>query len=262
MLELEFAEATDRGPVREHNEDFVGHSLPPDAQQTRARGFLFARADGVGGQEKGEVASQMTVDTLLAEYTRPTPSAEAPALRLARAVEAANTAVYEAAHGGIASTLVACALRYDRATIVHVGDSRAYLIRNGHAQRLTRDHTVAGEQVRMGLFTDQQARRSPAASTLTRSIGINLFVSPEVNEHQLRPNDLLLLCSDGLHGAVGDAEIARTLSTMPRLQEAALRLIAIANQSDGGDNVSVQLIRVKSVEAVGMYRGRPYRLHA
>ena len=262
MLELEFAEATDRGPVRELNEDFVGHSLPPDAQQARSRGFLFALADGVGGQEKGEVASQMTVDTLLAEYTRPTPSAEAPAIRLARAVDAANTAVYEAAHGGIASTLVACALRYDRATIVHVGDSRAYLIRNGHAQRLTRDHTVAGEQVRIGLFTDQQARRSPAASTLTRSIGINLFVSPEVGEHQLRPNDLLLLCSDGLHGAVGDAEIARTLSTTPRLQEAALRLIAIANQRDGGDNVSVQLIRVKSVEAVGMYRGRPYRRHA
>ena len=261
MLEIEFAEATDRGPVREHNEDFVGHSLPSTDEQARTRGRLFTLADGVGGQERGEVASQLTVDTVLAEFGK-APVAENSSSRLTRAVQAANTAVYGAAHGGIASTLVACALRFNRATIAHVGDSRCYLIRNGRPALLTRDHTVVNDQLLIGIFTEQQARTSAARNVLSRSIGTNLFVSPDVNEHDIRRDDLLLLCSDGLHGAVADDKIAR-IATLPNvsLNNIAEQLITIANQSDGGDNVSVQLIRIKNVEAVGMYRGRPYRLH-
>jgi protein phosphatase len=258
MLDIEFAEATDCGPVRPHNEDFVGHSLPGDEAQARARGWIFTLADGVGGQERGEVASQMTVETVLAEYDKAA-AAENPSARLSRAVQAANSAVYEAAHGGIASTLVTCALRFDRATIAHVGDSRCYLIRNGKPQRLTRDHTVSNDQARLGGLTEQVARRIVSKNVLSRSIGVNMFVAPEISEHSLRQGDLLLLCSDGLHGAVPDAEIARIASNV-NLQDAASQLIAIANQRDGGDNVSVQLIRVKQVEAVGMYRGRPYRI--
>ena len=260
MLEIEFAEATDCGPVRPHNEDYVGHSIPGDEQQARVRGWLFTLADGVGGQERGEVASQMAVETVLAEYDK-SPAGENPSARLTRAVQTANTAVYEAAHGGIASTLVTCALRYDRATIAHVGDSRCYLIRNGKPHLLTRDHTVANDQLRLGVFTEQVARRIVTKHVLSRSIGVNMFVAPEISEHSVRQGDLLLLCSDGLHGAVADAEIAR-IATSPNLslQQAVSQLIAIANRSDGGDNVSVQLIRIKDVEAVGMYRGRPYRI--
>ena len=98
-------------------------------------------------------------------------------------------------------------------------------------------------------------------NVLSRSIGINLFVAAEMSEHTVRAGDLLLLCSDGLHGAVPDKEIVRIATSENSLQDAAQQLITIANQSDGGDNVSVQLIRVRDVEAVGMYRGRPYRLH-
>jgi protein phosphatase len=156
---------------------------------------------------------------------------------------------------------VACSLRFDRATIAHVGDSRCYLIRHGRLQLLTRDHTVANDQVRLGLFSQQDAQRALTRNVLSRSIGINLFVAPEISEHTVRPGDLLLLCSDGLHGALPDAKIARIATSVPCLNDAAQQLITIANQSDGGDNVSVQLIRVKDVEAVGMYRGRPYRLH-
>jgi serine/threonine protein phosphatase PrpC len=260
MLDIEFAEISDCGPVRPHNEDCVGHSLPTSPEQVRNRGWLFTLADGVGGQERGEVASRLTVDTMLAECAK-APPAEAHATLLTRAIQAANTQVYEAGHGAIASTLVACALRFDRATIAHVGDSRCYLIRNGRPQLLTSDHTVANEQIRRGFYAAQDAQRAPNRNVLSRSIGINLFVAPECSEHTVRPEDILLLCSDGLHGAVPDRTISRTIASAANLSDAAQQLITIANESDGGDNVSVQLIRVKEVEAVGMYRGRPYRLH-
>jgi len=260
MLDIEFAEITDCGPVRGHNEDFVGHSLPSNPEQIRNRGWIFTLADGVGGQDRGEVASQLTVETVLDECTKAPPGENSAAL-LGRAIQTANTRVYEAGHGTIATTLVACALRYDRATIAHVGDSRCYLIRHGRPHLLTRDHTVSNDQVRLGLFSEQEARRAITRNILSRSIGINLFVAAEVTEHSVRAGDLLLLCSDGLHGAVPDEKIGRIATSGASLKDRAQQLITIANESDGGDNVSVQLIRVKEVEAVGMYRGRPYRLH-
>lgn len=263
MLDIEFAEMSDCGPVREHNEDFVGHSLPSTLEQARSRGWMFTLADGVGGQERGEVASRLAVETMLAQHASAAPGENHSTL-LTRAVQAANSRVYEEGHGGIATTLVACALRFDRATIAHVGDSRCYLIRHGRPHLLTRDHTVINEQLRMGIFTDADAGRALTRNVLSRSIGVNLFVAPEISEHHVKPGDLLLLCSDGLHGAVPDDKITRiaTSNASPglSLEDAAQQLISIANQSDGGDNVSVQLIRIKNVEAVGMYRGRPYRL--
>jgi serine/threonine protein phosphatase PrpC len=260
MLDIDFAEASDCGPVRPHNEDFVGHSLPASPQHARSRGWLFVLADGVGGQDRGEIASRLTVETLLAESAN-SPSGENSAGLFARAIQSANTRVYEAGHGSIASTLVACILRFDRATVAHVGDSRCYLIRHGRPRRLTRDHTVLNEQSRFNVFSAGESQRTMMRSVLNRSIGNNLFVAPEISEHHVIPGDLLLLCSDGLHGAVSDHEIARIATSGNSLQEAVQQLIWIANQNDGGDNVSVQLIRVKEVEAVGMYRGRPYRLH-
>jgi protein phosphatase len=260
MLEIDFAEISDCGPVREHNEDFVGHSLPVNPTQARNRGWLFTLADGVGGQERGEVASKLTVETVLTECAK-APSGETHSTVLTRAVQAANAKVYEAGHGAIATTLVACALRYDRATIAHVGDSRCYLIRHGRPQLLTRDHTVTNEQLRLRLVSAQEAQKSLKRNVLSRSIGINLFVAPEISEHNVRAGDMLLLCSDGLHGAVPDDKIVRVAASGNSLRDAAQQLIKIANESDGGDNVSVQLIRIKAVEAVGMYRGRPYRLH-
>lgn len=258
MLEIDFAEASDCGPVRPHNEDFIGHALPSDPQHARTRGWLFALADGVGGQRRGEQASRLTVETLLAECANPV-SGENPASFFTRSIQSANTCVYEAGHGSMASTVVACLLRFDRATVAHVGDSRCYLIRQGRARRLTRDHTMLNEQSRFAIFSGAQAQRM--RNTLSRCIGQHLFVAPEISEHHVVPGDLLLLCSDGLHGAVSDRQITDVATSGSSLPEAARELIAIANRNDGGDNVSVQLIRVKAVEAVGMYRGRPYRLH-
>jgi PPM family protein phosphatase len=260
MLDIDFAEASDTGPVRPHNEDFIGHSLPSSAEHARSRGWLFVLADGVGGQDRGEVASRLAVETILAECATPV-TGENSASLFARSIQSANSRVYEAGHGSIATTLVGCLLRFDRATIAHVGDSRCYLIRNGRLRRLTRDHTVLNEQSRFNVFSAGESQRTMMRSVLSRSVGFNLFVAPEISEHHVVPGDLLLLCSDGLHGAVTDHEIARIATSAGSLAEAAQQLISIANQNDGGDNVSVQLIRVKEVEAVGMYRGRPYRLH-
>ncbi len=264
-LDLEFAQLSDRGRVREQNEDYLGHVLPLTPAQARTHGWLFALADGVGGQERGEVASRSAVESILAGF-RQAPAEEPPATLLARLVQAANTRVYDlgraAGPGGVsmATTLVAGVLRYDQATVVHVGDSRCYLVRRGHATPLTRDHTVAGEQVSMGVLSAGEAADSPTRHLLSRSLGNDLFVSAEINAHAVRPEDVLLLCSDGLHGEVTASEMAAALPHGADLNAAAQALVALANQRGGSDNISVQLIRVRNVERVGMYRGRPYKL--
>jgi len=263
-LELDFAFLSDPGRKRGHNEDYLGHSAPETIDDARRRGWLFAVADGVGGQELGEVASRTAVETMVAGFAAAKPE-EAHAGLLARLVQAANIKVYETGRdtgpGGtaMATTIVSCALRYDRVTVAHVGDSRCYLIRRGHAMALTRDHTVVNDQVRLGVMTTREAAKAETRHILSRSLGLNLFVSVDTSEHHVLANDVLLLCSDGLHGAVSGAEIARAADSGD-LQEAAGKLVELANEHDGSDNVSVLLIRVKNVERVGMYRGRPYKL--
>jgi PPM family protein phosphatase len=160
----------------------------------------------------------------------------------------------------MATTLVACALRYDRATVAHVGDSRCYLVRRGETSLLTRDHTLVNEQVRLGVLSAEEARESENRHMLSRSLGAGLFVNVDIDEHQVLVGDILVLCSDGLHGSVTASEIAAVAGNAVDLNKAAQRLVDIANQRDGSDNISLQLIRVRSVERVGMYRGRPYRL--
>lgn len=186
---------------------------------------------------------------------------------LARLAKEANLRVYEtgkqASPGGsnMATTLVACALRHDRLAVAHAGDSRCYLIRGGQAGLLTKDHTVANEQVKLGVLSGREAGDSHMKHMLVRSLGLDLFTTAEVTEHQIEPGDVLLLCSDGLHNSVEGSEMA-ALAGQPgaNLNTAARILIALANDRDGSDNISVLLIRVRDVERVGMYRGRPYKL--
>jgi PPM family protein phosphatase len=265
MLQLEFTQLSDRGRVREHNEDYLGYILPFTPVHARTHGWLFALADGVGGHAQGEVASRTAVETLLAGFREAAPGEPLGAL-LGRLVQLANTRVFETAlaagrsGAGMSTTLVACALRFDRAVVAHVGDSRCYLIRRGRATPLTRDHTVAGEQARLGLLSAKEAAEAPTRHVLSRSLGTELLVSVESSEHLLLPGDVLLLCSDGLHGAVSGAEMAHALGDNAELKSAAQKLLSLANQRDGGDNISIQLIRLRSVERVGTYRGLPYKL--
>jgi serine/threonine protein phosphatase PrpC len=263
MLDLEFSQFSDPGLVREGNEDYLGHFPPATPAEVRSRGWLFALADGVGGHERGEVASRLAVDSVVEGFRKAAPGAQLASL-LPKLVQNANGEVYAAASGkpvgGMATTLVLCALRFDQAVISHVGDSRCYLIRDGRATPLTRDHTLATEQVSLGLLSAQEAGDAPMRHVLSRAVGGDLVITPDTTQIQLNPEDVLLLCSDGLHGPLPAAEIAYVVTQRKDLQAAAERLVAIANERDGSDNVSVLLIRIHSVERMGMYRGRPYRL--
>ncbi|MGD1210482.1 MAG: protein phosphatase 2C domain-containing protein [Candidatus Acidiferrales bacterium] len=265
-MDVEFAQLSDLGRIRPGNEDYLGFVQPATPEQARSHGWLFAVADGVGGHDLGEVASHTAVESLL-EGFRSAPTGTSHAALLERLIRDANTRVIDAGHaasspGGsrMATTLVACALRYDRATVAHVGDSRCYLIRRGEVALLTRDHTVVNEQVRLGIISASEASGSEARHLLSRSLGAELFVNVDVAEHQVFGGDVLLLCSDGLHGSVSGSEMAAVAGNGGDLHAAAQRLVDIANQRDGSDNISLQLIRVRGVERVGMYRGRPYRL--
>ena len=259
MLDVEFTQLSDPGKVRGHNEDYLGHVQAGDT------GWLFALADGVGGHDKGEVASRTAVESLLAGF-REAATGEAHTALLPRLVQTANLQVYDAGRaaspGGVpmATTIVTCALRYDRAVVAHVGDSRCYLIRHDHATALTRDHTVVADQVRLGILSAKEASEASTRHVLSRSLGADMFVNVDSGDHQLIAGDVLALCSDGLYGSVTPAELAHLVTYGANLETSAQKLVALANQRDGSDNISVQLIRVRGVERTGMYRGRPYKL--
>lgn len=197
---------------------------------------------------------------------RKAPGGEPLSGLLTRLVQTANIRVYEAGRaaspGGIsmATTVVACALRFDRAVIAHVGDSRCYLIRHGHAKQLTKDHTVVNDQLRLGILTAREAAENQNKHLLSRSVGTDLFVNVDTTDTQILPGDALLLCSDGFHGAVPEAQVGNIVNNLEDAKMAAVKLVQLANELDGSDNISVQLVRIRNVERMGMYRGRPYKL--
>jgi len=264
MLELEFAELSDRGLTRTNNEDFLGHVLPASPAQVHSQGWLFALADGMGGHDQGEVASRLAIEAILAGF-RKIPKGVMHVSLLPRLVQEANHAIFDLSHqrttaSQMGSTIVACALRFDSAVIAHVGDSRCYLFRNGAGGPLTRDHTMATEQVRLGILSQSEAEEGNGRHLLTRSIGQELFVAADTITVNIVPGDILLLCSDGLHGALPDQMIQHLVHAEQDLNKVAASLVAAANHAGGHDNVTVQLIRILSVERMGLYRGRPYRL--
>ncbi len=265
ILDIEFSACSDPGRQREHNEDYLGYVKPSNPQMGRSLGWFFALADGVGGQEHGEIASKAAVEDLVSGFQAARPG-EALVPLLVRLVQEANQSVYEigkkASPGGtaMATTIVACALRHDRAAVAHVGDSRCYLVRQREAKLLTRDHTVAQEQARLGILSQRDASHAATRHLLSRSLGMDLLVNVESSEHQVLSGDVLVLCCDGLYHSVETSEIGAVAGHGGDLHDAARRLVALANDRDGSDNISVQLIRIRSVERVGMYRGRPYKL--
>lgn len=265
-LEVAFAQLSDPGKLRPKNEDYCGYSAPGTPSRAESHGWLFAVADGVGGQKFGDVASRTAVGNLLQNFRDSAGGESSQVGFLRRLVQAANHAVYEAGAaagpGGvaIATTIVACSLRFDRICVAHVGDSRCYLVRDGRAELVTRDHTFSAEQVRLGLIAATEEAESANRRFLSRSLGNDLFVNVDTSEHLLQAGDFLILCSDGLHNSVSESDIAEVLARDVDLHSAARELVALANERDGADNITVQVIRVKSVGRMGMYRGRPYNL--
>jgi protein phosphatase len=264
MLDLEHAALSDKGRVRSNNEDAVGHVAPSSAAMVQSQGWFFCMADGMGGHDKGEVAAQLAVSTAV-EGFRHIPKGVMHVSLLPRLVQAANAAVYDAGQSQtpgarMGCTFVACALRFDSAVISHVGDSRCYLMRSGTLTQLTHDHTMANEQVRLGILTSEDAGSGDGRHLLTRALGSELFVAADTITVNILPGDVLMLSTDGLHGYVSEDQIRYILNGEGKLDGTAQALIDAANATGGADNASVQLIRVRNVERMGLYRGRPYRL--
>jgi len=234
-----YGSRTEIGNVREHNEDSLT-VLPP----------LFAVADGMGGYEAGEVASEITINTLndLAPQ-----SADAEAL--ARAVVAANLNVIKAPSQGVGregmgTTLTAAILEKERLVIAQVGDSRAYLLHNGSLQQLTRDHSLMADMIEAGQLTEAEARVHPNRSVITRAIGSDPHMQPDLYELNVETGDRLLLCSDGICGMIEDHEIASIMRQAPSAQSCADQLVEAALAAGGFDNATAVVVDVEGFKAV------------
>lgn len=232
---------SDTGLRRESNEDaFV---IEPELG-------LFAVADGMGGHAAGEVAAQLATDALRDDLLRTAASeTREPGDRLQSAVLEANRRICDSIveheeRRGMGTTLVAALVANHRAVIAHVGDSRAYLLRGATLHRLTTDHSWVLEQVRMGLLTEEAAERHPMRNIVTRALGSRTMAGPELSEVRLEPDDILLLCSDGLNTMISDAEIREILLAHARDPAGACRaLVAAANERGGEDNTTVVVVR-------------------
>jgi len=265
MLEVQFSQASDPGKVRTNNEDAMGSFIPSSRQQARSHGYLFAVADGVGGLDLGEVASSTAISVLTEKFAKAQAGAMLISL-LPRLIHFANAAVHDRTLSlefrgkKMATTLVACAMRHDQAIVSHVGDSRCYLVRDGKAKQITQDHTWVNEQRKLGLISASEMAESDARHALIRSLGPEMFVSPDTTALTLLPGDTLVLSTDGLHDEMSSAMIAEIVCQQKNIDEIARELVERAVENDGNDNTTAQVIRVRSVEQVGMYRGRPYSL--
>ncbi len=251
MSELEMVAITDVGVKRNHNEDFVGI--------TPALGFAIL-ADGMGGHNAGEVASAMAVDVVTRYFksilvNKPeakldeTTGFTGESMLAQEVISTANNAIYEAAEqsstcSGMGTTIVVAMFYGNRVTAAHVGDSRMYRLRGDYLSHVTEDHSLIQEQVRRGLLTADDARNSSIKNLVTRALGIEPGVEPDIVEDIFQDEDLYLLCSDGLTDVVPDEAIRLTLlDNMKNLNKASAQLIQLANDAGGPDNISVIIIR-------------------
>jgi serine/threonine protein phosphatase PrpC len=243
-----FFAQTDPGRTRSNNEDAVVFD-----EHTR----LGVLADGMGGYNAGEVASGMATEFIRAELSAwlSVAGAQADKLQVRQAIEMcvnnANAAIFDAAntnaqYSGMGTTLVVAVFHGDRLLLGHVGDSRCYRLRGDTLTQITRDHSLLQEQLDAGLLTPEEAALSPHKNLVTRALGVEAGVMLELNEHQLEPDDIYLMCSDGLTDMMNDAQIAGTLRQRAALSVMANHLIAQANDNGGRDNITVLLTRVAS----------------
>ncbi|HEX6791805.1 MAG TPA: Stp1/IreP family PP2C-type Ser/Thr phosphatase [Candidatus Krumholzibacteria bacterium] len=250
MLTIEFASHSDRGRVRMNNEDSHGQFVPETPEEIAERGVVFVVADGMGGHRGGEIASRIAVRTVLAFYTADSSGDRSEAL--AHAFHEANQTIIQEAVAdstlfGMGTTCTALALHAGRAYIAHVGDSRCYLLRRGKIQQLTSDHSIVGEMVRSGILSDEDARTHPRRNVITRSLGAQPDVSAETPESvELQRGDVFLLCSDGLTAYLSDIDLSVVMGTLPP-EEACKKMIKMANEQGGRDNITAQVIAVRAL---------------
>ena len=234
------------GLQREVNEDHLATPEGLDAELLARRGYLYVVADGMGGHAAGAQASALAVSTVMeAYYGHPSPD---PAQALTDALQQANAVIYRQAQypetAGMGSTVVAALVQGRDLYVAHVGDSRAYLIRGQTIRQITRDHSWVAEQVKAGLLSEEEARRHPQRNVVTRALGSGPDVEVDLSRETLRPGDAVLLCSDGLTDQVRDEEI-RQIVVGNDPHKAANRLIELANQRGGSDDVTALVIGIR-----------------
>lgn len=245
-MKLEIGSRSDKGRVRESNEDSMGVYRPADAQERARKGELFLVADGMGGHASGQVASRMAVDIILRAFGEWT--GDDVEAGLMAAVQQANAEIhaYSGEQEGLArmgTTCVGAWVRGSELRVINVGDSRAYRVRRGRIDQLSRDHSLVAMEVEKGLIGAEQARHMAYRSTITRALGPKPVVEVDHFQHTLQVGDVIVLCTDGLSGQVQDAEIAAAVSSyLP--DQAAARLVDWANERGGPDNISVMVVRV------------------
>jgi protein phosphatase len=237
--------ATDRGRVREQNQDAV-RLAELDSPQVAATGYLAVVADGMGGYQRGEIASSIAVEALFAAfYADPQEDGVAAALR--RGFKAANDRIVAQSGGGgdapemMGTTMVAAVLLADQLTVANVGDSRAYLLRAEAATQITRDHSLVAEQLASGALSPEQARGSRYRNVVTRALGQGARIEVDVFEISLLPDDRVVLCSDGVHGVVEPDELAE-LGLRDTPERASRALIERAIERESTDNVSAVVL--------------------
>jgi serine/threonine protein phosphatase PrpC len=249
---IELTEFTDTGRVREHNEDAIGSD--PEIG-------LMVLADGMGGYNAGEVASGIAVQIISELVTEgaarenrdeidPHSGMMRQSIVLRDAVYRANKIIFQTAQSqsdceGMGTTIVAAMFYNNKISIAHVGDSRAYRLRGGAFEQITLDHSLLQELVDRGFYSPEEAQRSTNRNYVTRALGVEPTVEVEVHEHEVLPDDVYLLCSDGLSDMVEDEDIHLTISTFnASLDVVGKQLIELANDNGGRDNVSIMLAQV------------------
>lgn len=237
------AAATDRGRKRPSNEDAFGFSV---------ENGVYVVCDGMGGAAAGEIASSLAVDEvlhLLTGNTHEVPIALPEAVE--QAINAANDAIFVRAQrnqklSGMGTTLVALAVREKNVWVLNVGDSRCYRLRNGCLEQLTLDHSLVEEQVRMGRMSRAEALRSPFKNVITRALGTQNRVTPDIFGLEAEPGDLFLLCTDGLTRELSDADIASLLVQGQALDAQCTCLVEAAKKAGGHDNITCILVRAEA----------------
>ena len=251
-----FGLVSEAGPLRDHNEDCGGAFVSTAPDDAWDRGPVFVLADGMGGHAAGEVASRLAVDTVLARWTGGDPLVPPQGLRTA--ARAANEEIMDAAREpgrrGMGTTLLAMSLAGREAHVAHVGDSRAYVVRDGACRQLTNDHSRVGEMMRMKLITPEQAATHPARSQLTQSLGADPLVRVDLIREPLHTGDVFVLCCDGIWDVVTRGEIAEAASELGRTLrhpgELAEHLVDTAVKRESADNVTALVVHVTSDQPV------------
>lgn len=250
MNQLLMTGITDTGRVRQGNEDSI--ALEPDVG-------LVVLADGMGGHQAGEVASRMAVDVITRHVVETFANARNggddsfETKTVLEAIQIANSAIHELATtktecAGMGSTVVVTLFYGNKMCVAHVGDSRLYRFRGGALEQMTQDHSVIQELVGRGLMTMEEARKTIGKNLVTRALGVDPAVKPDINEQPFQDEDIYLLCSDGLNDVVPDGDIEMMLMEYGRnLDAAAQRMVDTANDRGGPDNVSVILVRASGL---------------